>query len=171
MGPWSKSSEHSVKGQMSWCLYVVQSLFLVQTRLLFRESYRGVLVITSKHVHPPSPAQLKPSAARRGGGRICHLDCPSHNTHMRSDKMFTNMLLYVRDIVCGLIKHWGITQFGTIYFAFIKKFIADFFLREHFQSLQLILLKATLYTYKQWTCTLLRQFNRICSLKTAIGLA
>lgn len=45
-----------------------QSLFLVQTRLLFKESYRGVLVITSKHVHPPSPAQLKPSAGRPGVG-------------------------------------------------------------------------------------------------------
>lgn len=102
MGPWSKSSEPSVKGQRSWCLYVVQSLFLVQTRLLFKESYRGVLVITSKHVHPPSPSQSKPSAARPGGGRSATSIVPPTSTHMRSDNVFTSMLLYVSDVVCGV---------------------------------------------------------------------
>jgi len=35
--------------------------------------------------------------------------------------------------------------------------------REHFQSLKLKLLKAKPYTYKRWTYTLLRHFNRIYS--------
>lgn len=144
MGPWSKSSEPSVKGQRSWFLYVLQSLFLVQTKLLFKESYRGVLVITSKHVHPPSPAQLKPSAGRPGGGRSATSIVPPTDTHMRSDEVFTSMLLSVSDVVYGLLKHWGIAPVkhknGAIYFAFIKHLIGVLFFipkREHFhQSLR-----------------------------------